>query len=34
MIEDSVSRSGANGPIQSVYMRDPDQNLLGISAYF
>jgi catechol 2,3-dioxygenase-like lactoylglutathione lyase family enzyme len=28
-----VARSGALGPIQSVYLRDPDGNLLEIAVY-
>ena len=28
-----VSRTGANGPITSVYLRDPDRNLIEISTY-
>jgi catechol 2,3-dioxygenase-like lactoylglutathione lyase family enzyme len=28
-----VARTGARGPIQSVYLRDPDHNLLEISNY-
>ena len=33
-IEDSiVARTGATGPIQSVYLRDPDGNLIEISEY-
>lgn len=28
-----VARSGATGPIQSLYIRDPDGNLLEISTY-
>ncbi|GAA1966238.1 YbhB/YbcL family Raf kinase inhibitor-like protein [Catenulispora subtropica] len=28
-----VARTGATGPITSVYLRDPDQNLIEISAY-
>lgn len=28
-----VERTGANGPIQSVYLRDPDQNLIELSVY-
>nr|XP_060612511.1 glyoxalase domain-containing protein 5-like [Anolis sagrei ordinatus]XP_060627427.1 glyoxalase domain-containing protein 5-like [Anolis sagrei ordinatus] len=33
-IEDGpVSRTGAMGPIRSVYFRDPDQNLLEVSNY-
>ena len=28
-----VPRTGANGPIDSIYLRDPDENLVGISVY-
>ena len=28
-----VDRLGANGPIQSFYFRDPDGNLIELSAY-
>jgi catechol 2,3-dioxygenase-like lactoylglutathione lyase family enzyme len=31
MIEDPVRRTGATGPIMSVYFRDPDGNLLEVS---
>jgi catechol 2,3-dioxygenase-like lactoylglutathione lyase family enzyme len=31
--EGPVPRTGANGPITSVYIRDPDHNLLEISSY-
>lgn len=31
--EGIVPRTGATGPIQSVYLRDPDQNLIEISQY-
>lgn len=34
MVEDGpVSRTGALGPITSVYLRDPDGNLIEISTY-
>jgi catechol 2,3-dioxygenase-like lactoylglutathione lyase family enzyme len=31
--EGPVSRSGAMGPITSVYLRDPDDNLIEVSSY-
>ncbi|NOD85574.1 VOC family protein [Ruegeria sp. HKCCD6119] len=31
--EGIVPRTGATGPIKSVYLRDPDQNLVEISVY-
>ena len=33
IIEGPVKRSGAAGPLISVYIRDPDQNLIEIAAY-
>lgn len=33
IIEGPVQRTGANGPIRSVYVRDPDLNLVEISEY-
>ncbi|MCF2218861.1 VOC family protein [Chryseobacterium sp. PS-8] len=33
IIEGIVERTGALGKIQSVYLRDPDQNLIEISNY-
>lgn len=33
IIEGPVNRTGANGPIISFYIRDPDQNLIEISNY-
>ena len=31
IIEGPVNRTGATGPIRSVYLRDPDQNLIELS---
>jgi catechol 2,3-dioxygenase-like lactoylglutathione lyase family enzyme len=33
VVEGPVTRTGALGPITSVYLRDPDQNLIEISTY-
>lgn len=33
ILEGPVERTGATGPIQSVYFRDPDQNLVEVSTY-
>ncbi len=33
IVEGPVARTGATGPIQSIYLRDPDQNLIEISTY-
>ena len=31
VVEGPVQRTGATGPIRSVYLRDPDQNLIELS---
>ena len=33
ILEGPVARTGAVGPIQSVYFRDPDANLIEVSVY-
>jgi catechol 2,3-dioxygenase-like lactoylglutathione lyase family enzyme len=33
IIEGPVRRTGAAGPIESVYLRDPDSNLIEVSNY-
>jgi len=33
ILEGPVAKTGANGPIRSVYVRDPDLNLVEISEY-
>ena len=33
ILEGPVRRTGANGPIVSVYFRDPDLNLIEVSSY-
>jgi catechol 2,3-dioxygenase-like lactoylglutathione lyase family enzyme len=33
IVEGPVDRTGALGPIRSVYVRDPDANLIEISVY-
>ena len=33
IIEGPVARTGAKGPMTSIYIRDPDQNLIEIATY-
>jgi len=33
IIEGPVAKTGATGPIRSVYLRDPDRNLIELSEY-
>lgn len=33
ILEGPVPRTGARGPVQSLYLRDPDQNLVEIAVY-
>ncbi len=33
IVEGPVMRTGATGPIRSVYFRDPDRNLIEVSTY-
>lgn len=33
ILEGPVARTGATGPIMSVYFRDPDSNLIEVSTY-
>jgi catechol 2,3-dioxygenase-like lactoylglutathione lyase family enzyme len=33
LIEGPVKRSGAEGPIDSIYLRDPDDNSIEIATY-
>jgi catechol 2,3-dioxygenase-like lactoylglutathione lyase family enzyme len=33
ILEGPVARTGALGPLRSVYFRDPDENLVEVSTY-
>ncbi len=33
IIEGPIQRTGAKGPIMSIYIRDPDQNLIELAEY-
>ncbi|HEY3565381.1 MAG TPA: VOC family protein, partial [Casimicrobiaceae bacterium] len=33
ILEGPVAKTGATGPIRSVYFRDPDANLIEVSTY-
>jgi hypothetical protein len=33
IVEGPVKRTGARGPIESIYVRDPDGNLIEVSNY-
>ena len=33
IVEGLVQKTGATGPIRSVYFRDPDRNLIEVSNY-